>query len=815
MRTIKFFLTLLLTLFLIYIFNNSIQIKTGDPALPPLGKLLDPFDGFWQNAEPVDGFHSEKLDFSQLKEEVKILFDDRMVPHIFAQNKEDAFFAQGYVVAQNRLWQMDFYTRGASGRLSEILGERTLEFDKLQRRRGMVWAAENAVRGWQKSKEDFKMVEAFAAGVNAYIDGLTYKNFPLEFKLLDYQPEEWTPLKSALFIKAMAATLCMREDDLESTNALNVFGKETFDYLYPEYNPHQTPVIPAGTPWNFKDTLKIVQNKRPLEMIGKLEHRAWPKPSEFLGSNNWAVSGKKTASGNPILCNDPHLNLTLPSIWYELQIHTPQMNTYGVTLPGMIGIVIGFNENIAWGMTNVGQDVLDWYQIKWTDETKEWYWYDGEKRPSRKVVEVIKVKGKAPIRDTVRYTHFGPVVYESKDNPRHDLAMRWVAHDESNGSELNVFSMLNGGKNYGDYSKALEDYDSPAQNFVFASKDGDIAIKANGKFPLKRKEQGRFVQDGSTSANEWHGWIPKSQVPQIKNPERGFVASANQHSTDPTYPYYYNSASFADYRGRFIVRQLSKMKKGTIEDMKAMQNSTYSIFAEEALPLLLTYLDESKLKGEPLKMVSLLKAWDYHFDKEKIAPILFVEWWSAFYKMTFDEVYAYQDSIEMLFPENWRLIDLLKNTPNDPFFNLQKITEQEDAGAIVQAAFQKASAKFVGKLSKKEFNWSNYKGTQIRHLARLSAFSANHVDVGGYRYALNAIRKTGGPSWRMIVELGDEVKAIGIYPGGQSGNPGSRYYDNMIVPWAEGKYDELFFMKNMEDERQKIKFSFEMEATAR
>jgi len=236
------------------------------------------------------------------------------------------------------------------------------------------------------------------------------------------------------------------------------------------------------------------------------------------------------------------------------------MNAYGVCLPGVPGVIIGFNENIAWGQTNVGQDVVDWYRIKWVDEAKTKYWLDGQEKEVAYVYESYQVNGRKEVLvDTVKYTYWGPIVYEDDALPKQDLAMHWVAHNPGNGEELEFITDLDKADNYEDYSAALTKYETPAQNFVFAARDGDIAIKVNGKLPIKKDQQGRFVQEGNETANDWSGWIPKTQVPQIKNPARGFVSSANQHSTDPSYPYYYNGG-FADYRGRVANRYLAKME---------------------------------------------------------------------------------------------------------------------------------------------------------------------------------------------------------------------------------------------------------------
>jgi penicillin amidase len=819
MKMVKFLLSLGCMLGLIYVLNRPFTLKEPiadqpgkfkETTIPPFGPFFSPFSGFWQNAEPKGGFASQKIVVPNMKGKVKIEFDERMVPHIFAENLQDALFAQGYVTAQMRLFQMDLISRASGGRLSEVVGEIALDSDKLKRRQGMPVGAERAVASWKKDPEVTSLMDAYTAGVNKYISELSPNQYPIEFKLLGYQPEPWNLYKSALVKKYMDQTLCFGEDDLESSNALKLLGNELFQKLYPEIDPKQSPVIPAGTPWNFTP-VKGQPKEAVQEAIGLFDHKVYEKERGVLGSNNWAVAGSKTKSGNPILCNDPHLKLTLPSIWFEVQIHTPEANFYGVSVPGIPGVLIGFNENIAWGETNVGHDVNDWYQVAWTDNAKTSYQYDGGIKKAQIVVDSFRIKGReAMVYDTVRWTEWGPVVYESEKEPWHDLAMHWIGLDAPNPRDLLAFVGLNTGKNYDDYRQALTTYDFPAQNFVFASKNGDIAITANGNFPIKGKEQGRFVQDGSSSKNGWADFIPRDQIPSVKNPARGFVASANQNSTDTSYPYYYNSPYFDHFRGRYINQRLSAMENITPQDLMHLQNDNFSLQASEGLPAMLAQLDTTKLTEVQRAAYNKLKTWDFRFDKDKIAPVIFTAWWDKFYEMTFDEVMVWKDSVPMLMPEKWRLIQLTTDSPDDQIFDLKKTPERETARNIATASFGEAIQAIADDLLKPDFNWSSQKKTSILHLARIPAFSRMDLNVGGYGQAPNAISKENGPSWRMVVELGEEVKAYGVFPGGQSGNPGSPFYATGLDKWLAGEYNELFFMKDAEDKRKPILYSLEI-----
>lgn len=803
MRLIKFAIVALLTLCLAYIANLHDPLASSTPAM---GAFLSPFHGFWQNAESGSEKKVQTLSFSGLENEVKVVMDERLVPHIFAENTRDAIFVQGYLTAKYRLWQIDFAYRAISGRLSEVLGERALEYDRLQRRLGFSQNAKQSLAAWQSSEIDALIVNAYTNGVNAYIKKLKPADYPLEFKLLGYAPEEWTPLKSALQIQSMAKSLCFGAGDLGATNARHLLGKEMYDFLYPDWNPRQSPIIPKDTPWDFEavDTTDLASSQ-PL-MSGLTHFRSFPQPNPFLGSNNWAVAGAKTLSGNPILCNDPHLGLTLPAIWYEVQIHLPDANVYGVNIPGLPGIVIGFNEFTAWGMTNVGHDVLDWYKVAWTDSTRYFYYLDNEIKEVDRLEERIYVRGwKEPLRDTVKYTHWGPVTYEEEGDNYRGMAMYWLpklAVQRQDFYELGVFYHLTRSKNYEDYQKALSAYSFPAQNVVFAAKDGDIAITVAGKLPLKRQQQGKFIQDGSLSANGWSGFIPWRHNPRIRNPKRNFVASANQHTTDPTYPYYY-FAPFDDYRGRIINRELARFDSAsiTVEDMMALQNSNYSLFPEEALPLLLGLLNESELSETDKERLRILREWDFRFEADQSAPVIFDQWRRTAYRLTFDEIEQLSDSVEIQYPETWRFLDLLERSPEHKIFDKQATKSIETASSVITEAFMALDTLLLAQ------NWATEKSTDILHLMRLPAFSHENLEIGGYSYAPNALSRTHGPSWRMIVELGDEPKAWGVYPGGQSGNPGSPYYDDALKKWSKGEYYSLFFMKNPEDRRQNVLFT--------
>ncbi len=793
MKKTSFFLALFLTIGFIVILERP-SLLSSEP-IPQFGRLMSPFQGFWKNATQESSFfRKETIQNQQVSAPVTVQTDTLDIPHIFAQNADDAIYVQGYLTARDRLWQIDFSARAAAGRLAELFGPQLVKYDTRQRRIGLARAAQAALDEWEKVPNNMHLVERYCDGVNAYIDQLKPGDWPVEFKLMGYPPEHWTPFKVALLFKAMAKTLNYGDDDIEMTNLRTVLGQKAFDFLYPQYNPKQKPVVPDFGQWDALKA-KLLPDSAAIDSV-LTTATPLPKRPAGVGSNNWAVAGKKTKSGYPILCNDPHLNLTFPSIWYMLQIHTPKFNSMGVSLAGIPGIIIGFNEHIAWGVTNVGQDVMDWYRISWTNENHTRYLLDGEEIPVRIIHDTIRVKGQEPVILATKLTHWGPIVYDQPRAPRRGMAMKWLSSQPSTTFELDAFFGLMKAKDYRDYVAAAKHFTHPAQNLIFASHAGDIAIRVQGKFPIKRKNQGRFIQDGSTSQNDWQGFIPQDEIPQLKNPARGFVFSANQNSTPPSYPYYYNGG-FSDYRCRSIYQKLSRLTNITPQDMMKMQNDDYSFKAADALPQMLSALDTSKLSPGAWPLIERLKKWDYHFKKDSIEPLLFTVWFKKFKERTWDEIAELPDSIAVLYPQDWRTIELMSDTTH-PYFDLQFTDETEDFSAIATLSFGDMMESLAEKIASKNYFWKDYNRPSINHLARLAPFSERNIDMSGQANTINAIHGGFGPSWRMIVELSNPVKAYGLFPGGESGNPGSVYYDNMVHHWATGKYYPLLFLKKLD-----------------
>ncbi|AMP99725.1 penicillin amidase [Pedobacter cryoconitis] len=768
-------------------------LSTSFFKYPPLGKLLDPFIGVVQN-ERDESLETDQMIHtgSLFKDSVKIYFDKRKVPHIYAKNMEDLYQAQGYITASLRLWQMDFISYSAAGRLSEIFKDGFVDYDRKQRRIGMLSAAKASLTLMEKDPETKMVLSAYTRGVNAFINNLGNRLLPLEYKLLDYKPEQWTNLKTALIMKNMSGMLSGYEEDLNITNLILALGEEKFNMLFPGMNQHISPLI--------NDSL--IKNNQALSYIHKPAYLDYSfissssiiAKSDYdprLGSNSWVVSGKKTVSGHPILCNDPHLGLSLPATWIEMQLSAPGINVYGVTVPGAPAIIIGFNNNIAWGITNGSDDVKDWYKLKITDNYKS-YEFDGKWLKLDYHVEPIKIRDQKTLNDTIYHTLHGPVVSDRKYTASQpdlvNYALRWQLQMPSN--DILAYIKLNKANGYNDYKKAIRYYTSNILNFTFASKENDIAVVHQGNLPVKWSGQGMFLLDGTKSTHLYEKYIPYDSLPQVLNPLSQFIISANQHPTNSHYAYYYNGY-FVENRAQRIKQLLSSEKAFDIEKMKQIQLDNTSAFALEALPVLLRIVNRGKLSNDELNTIHDLSKWKGTYALEDKNAGFFYLWWNHIKDYTWDELKAY--SFNSKVPDDHILLDLLQKDPQNLYFDIVSTSAREDGNIVVRNAFNAALKEYNLEKKKGSITWGDHNHVNINHMLKIDQLSDQKLVSAGYPETINAISSTWGPSWRMIVELGDRPKAYGIYPGGQSGNSGVKYYNDFVKDWNKEVYYPLNF----------------------
>jgi penicillin G amidase len=766
-------------------------------SLPPAGSFFHPLQGFWANAEKEQPNGEINFNHPGLNGGVTVFYDDRHVPHIFANNDYDLYYTQGYITARDRLFQMELQVRAAGGFLAEWLGDDLLEYDRNQRRLGMLYGAEQAMTEIEKDETILSAIEAYADGVNAYISTLTYEDYPLEYKILNSSPAEWKPLNTALLLKYMTQMLAARSEAVATTNTLARMGEEFVNRFLSKRPSLMDPIVPEVTEWDF-DPLHVSAPDEPFLASYTEPIELW-QPHPYNGSNNWVVSGTKTEGGYPILSNDMHLNMSMPSIWFEVQLHTPDQNVYGVSLQGAPTVIVGFNEQIAWGATNTGADVMDWFEITFRDENKEHYLHDGEWLPVSKRVETITSSTGSVIQDTLIFTHHGPVYETEKETSLNDIvqqnhALRWIGHDPSN--ELRTFYMLNRATGYEDFRDAFRTYRAPAQNVNYAGTDGNIAIQTGGALPLKWQFQGRTVSDGSNSRYDWNGFIPYEQNPYSLNPERGFLSAANQYPAGEDYPYYLGE-SFAPYeRGRRINDRLRGMDNITADDFRELLSDTFSYHAYTLLPMLLDAIGTDEYRLQEYNLIELLADWNYKNDRNEIAPTLFRQWWRELYSLIWDN--KLNKEYPMRKPARDVTVDLILTNPESVWFNNPETEQIETFYDLAWPAFEKAVERLTDRFgpNPEQWLWGSYNNTNLNHVGRIPGLGVTDLFTDGSNESVNAIWGSHGPSWRMVVELDPEgVRGYGVYPGGQSGNPGSRNYDSFIETWRSGELFELQFLR--------------------
>lgn len=762
------------------------RLIIGDSPVPPLGRFLSPQEGFWQNAEPMNARPARELLLAGLSAPVEVVWDDAGVPHIFAANDSDLYRAQGYVVASLRLWQMDFIARAAVGRVSEVIGEQGLEFDRAQRRKGMAIGAQASTDALMADPLMAPLLNAYADGVDQYIATLGYRDLPVEYKLLSYRPETWSPFRSACIQQYMVENLSGSDRDVEDSHAYALLGATMHELLFPVRPPGVVPTVPTDSVWPFvPGPIEVPEAYDPGHGYTTDPFRSDPTN----GSNNWAVHGSRTASGRPMLANDTHLGLNFPPIWIPIQLATPDHRVFGFALPGACGIVIGHNEHAAFGVTNAPRDTRDWYRITWQDDRKLAYLHNGEWMPVEHRVETFRVRGGKDVVDSIRITMHGPVMFDENfgaDGARGELALRWMGHEPS--LTQKALYLMNRVKDHAEHVEALRYFEAPAQNWVFASTEGDISMQVQGKFPYKWPGQGRFVLDGAEPTHLWQGFIPFEHNAVQKNPARGFVSSANQHSVDEAYPYWFYNWHLEYYRNRSVNNMLAQGVALTPDDMKRMQHSGHDIRAMEGLAAMVPLLDSAAMDAAERATLMDLLRWDgvARHDQEEAA--LFQHWF---------------DAVRTAYWAPLQLHDLPLGEPT-PFNTIRILADstlrhtvdsllQVEATTIVRSMF----TNMVQERTKDgPMLWGAVNNARVMHLARLPAFSEEQLPVDGCGTAINAQRGNHGPSQRIVVELSQPPVAWYQLPGGISGNPGSKHYADLLPEWYTETYRQVHFLRS-------------------
>ncbi|WP_226578071.1 penicillin acylase family protein [Halobacillus litoralis] len=733
---------------------------------------------------------SGEVQIDGITEKVQVTRDSNGVPHIEASNLHDLFMAQGYVQAQDRLFQMELARRQASGRLSEVVGEATINQDRYFRTLGLRRAAEKSLAVYPE--ETVEKLQAFADGVNAFIE-----NEPLqpEFAMMAIDPEPWTPLDSLTIGKYMAFDLGGHwERQAFNYHLLQEFPKEEAYELFPSY-PEEAPTILADA--------------GPLDM--EKSFAGVVLPHEFNGSNNWVVSGERTASGSPMLADDPHLGLATPSIWYQMHLEAKDYHVSGVIFAGIPGIILGHNDSIAWGVTNVGPDVQQLYVEKRKQDDPTMFLYEDQWEKADVIKETIEVKDGDSVELDVLETRHGPVISEFAEETGEEkvLSLRWTALDAT--TELDAVLEMNQAKDWSSFEKGLEKFLAPAQNFVFAGVDGTIAYKANGQIPIyENPDDALLPLRGWKAEDEWKGFIPFDELPKVVNPEEGFVATANNKVTSDDYPYHISHNWAQPFRYQRIVEMLEGEDTLTPEYFQQMQMDVKNLQAEEFLPFMLENItdDRSPLENEAL---ALMKEWNKEDDRTLSQPLIFHRW------MTNIESKLYDKEISK------DMLSLFKGSAQTTDGLLRKVQDGEEslwiekAGgikAVITSAYEQTISDLAAEFGEEpgRWAWGDFHAVEFTHPLSSIGFLERFLNPGdpspvsGSRVTVRAagFKSNGlvnhGASWRFVVDMSNPNEAYHVVGPGQSGHFRSDWYHDQLKDWVEGEY-HLTKTKAYEGER--------------
>jgi len=736
----------------------------------------------------IDG----ELAVSILDKDVTVTRDDKGVPHIFAKTDADLYRAQGFVQAQDRLFQMDLARRQASGRLSEIIGEATINTDKHFRTFSLRNAAEKSLAAYDADSK--QVLEWFAEGVNAFIEQAKSTNtLSYEFALLGYEPEQWTVIDSLTIGKYMAYDLGGNWNTLAFRHwALQNFDEDKAKELFITYPENASSIIEAN-------------KNNPVSVAGQFNTELLP--NEFNGSNNWVVSGDKTKSGKPILADDPHLGLSTPSIWYQMHLQSPEQNVSGVIFAGIPGIILGHNDKIAWGVTNVGPDVQDLYIEIPNPDNPTQFRYDGEWEQAEVRKEPIKVKDGETVDFEVTVTRHGPIMTDlvfKETEPSAEFSMQWTALQPT--TELRAVLGFNKSKSWDDFEQALEDFKAPAQNFVFASKDGTIAYKANGQIPLRKQGDGQLPVPGDSSDYGWEGFIPWNELPTVINPEEGFIATANNEVIGEEYPYHITDFWAQPYRFERIKEVLEANDSLTVEDMMNLQMDQHNLYAREFLPDLLTSIKSLDKDKKYSDVIALLEDWNMVDAKELGAPLVFHTLMLQLQEVLFKEQMP-EDMYNMMYGK-YNITDQLLRKAYAGETSIW-MDEQGGVDAAVYKAFERTVAQIEDQFGKtvSKWQWGDFHQLTFDHSLGSASpilaayFNAKKVPIGGSKVTVQAADNdlagnvNHGASWRFVADVGDLSSAYHIVGPGQSGHVKSDWYQDQVMDWANGNYHETFVQK--------------------
>ncbi|HEV2350740.1 MAG TPA: penicillin acylase family protein [Terriglobia bacterium] len=729
-----------------------------------------------------------------LANKVEVRRDARGVPHLRAQSLEDLVFAQGYVTAQDRLWQMDLSRRLAFGELAEIFGEGLLPRDIENRTLGFRQVAQRAVE--EMDPDTKRLIGAYTRGVNAFIQ--SHKDsLPIEFSLLRYQPGPWEPADSFGIALNMAKALNLTwPDELMRERIRSRVSPELYADLFPDRSPLDHPVaepVPAPATPPQHSRIELPPGQESLDPILVSLLPACGESCVGLGSNNWVLNGTHTQSGKPLLANDPHLGHTVPSVWYMIHLKAPGLDVSGVTFAGLPLVVIGHNQRIAWGMTNTGPDVQDLYQESFNLRDPNTYLHDGEWVNAEIRKETIKVHQSDDYVLTVRTTRHGPVI--SHDGNR-DLALRWTALEPH--ALRFPFLKIDRAQNWSEFVDALHDFTGPMQNFVYADVDGNIGYYAAAWVPVRAQGDGSVPSIGSTDDYDWTGYIPFESLPHSYNPHSGIIATANARVVPDDYPYFITHKWDPGYRIARIYQLLEAKNKFTVGEMLRVQTDIHSLLDEWLAKQLLSAA-QARPPSNPDAQYALtqLKSWDDEARADSAATLVCEVTRKALLERILrpklgDDFSGYAWSMSSIFLQN-----VLSNhwtrwlPPGDADFNVTLTASLEEGVEGIPG--------LVGSKTRDDWQWGKTIPLTFRHpLSSSLPLVGRYLNVGpvpqaGTQTTVKQTTPTLGPSMRMVVDFSDFDNSVQNITLGESGQALSPYYKDQFDAWYNGRSFPMLF----------------------
>ncbi len=758
--------------------------------------------------------YNDEINISAIDGNIEIYRDSLAIPYIIAQTEEDAAFAMGYVHAQERLFTMDIARRAGEGKLSEIFGEDTVPFDKMFLTVGIK---RNILKNYSKfSSNDIKILKAYSKGVNYYIQNAGGK-LPIEFSVLGYEPEKWKPVHSLIIMRMMAWELNIGWwTDFAYTELVQKVGIDKAKEILPGYQKNGPIIVP-------KKIAKLSKLNNSFVNIEKQFRNFLGLRGTHIGSNSWVVSGKKSVTGKPIIANDTHLAFSAPDKWFASVIKAGNWDAAGFTLPGVPGIVIGKNNSIAWTMTNVMADDADFYSEK-LDSSGKKYLYDGRWKNLKIVKDTIKVRNSSPVLNITKITSNGPIIsdihpltflYKNEKEEFPPISMRWLGNEFSD--ELNAIYNVNKAKNFNQFKKALNDFAVPGQNFTYADKKGNIGYVFGASLPIRNYANASFVVDGTTSKNDWKGFIKRNNIPFLLNPKKSYIASANNKMFKKFKGYISNLWEPSSRIDR-ITQLLQSKKEHSAGDFKKYQMDFISPYAKEITSHLLSAFKNIKVVDENLKnSLSLLKQWDFNFNKYSQTPLIYAAFFNNLLKNIYKDEMGEGLFNDFVFVANvpYRSVQQLLNQNSNSWFdniNTQKI---ETKNIILRKSLTDALDELERKLGKdmSGWQWGNLHNVTFKHMfSGNSSILDNLINIGPFkiggdgttifnteysfaksidkypRFRHGEFENNLGPAMRFIYDFSKPDEFLMVLTTGQSGQILSDHYKDMTGLWLNGNY---------------------------